>query len=160
MSCHPFLKHLIKFPGIERIKANFQCYEQGEYLNELLKKYQELVWKEYEAVKGNWMNALENFEGKHSVPIMTIHKSKGLEYEFVCFVGLEDSAFWNFRSQPEEDRCAFFVALSRAKKEVMFTFSHYRDRGRYSYQSHNEINEFFELLQEPGVAKLITPQGE
>ena len=154
------LKHLIKFLVIERIKANFQCYEQGEYLNELLKKYQEFVWKEYEAVKGNWMNALENFEGKHSVPIMTIHKSKGLEYEFVCFVGLEDSAFWNFRSQPEEDRCAFFVALSRAKKEVMFTFSHYRDRGRYSYQSHNEINEFFELLQEPGVAKLITPQGE
>ena len=86
---------------------------------------------------------------------MTIHKSKGLEFEFVCFVGLEDSAFWNFRSQPEEDRCAFFVALSRAKKEVMFTFSYYRDRGRYSYQSHNVINEFFELLQAPGVAKII-----
>lgn len=37
----------------------------------------------------------------------------------------------------------------------MFTFSYYRDRGRYSYQSHNVINEFFELLQAPGVAKII-----
>ena len=152
------LEHLIKFLGIDRIKANYQCYEQGEYLNNLMNKYQELFWKEYDFVKGNWMKALENFEGKNSVPIMTIHKSKGLEYEFVCFVGLEDSAFWNFKSQPEEDRCAFFVALSRAKKEVMFTFSHYRERGRYSYQSHNEINEFFELLQEPGVAKIIKSQ--
>ena len=157
---HDILKHLIGFLGIDRIKAMFPCYEQGKYINEQLTRYQDLLWKEFEVVESNWIQALENFEGKHSVPIMTIHKSKGLEYEVVCFVGLEDSAFWNFRSQPEEDRCAFFVALSRAKKEVMFTFSHYRDRGRYSYQSHNEINEFFELLQEPGVAKLITPQGE
>ena len=152
---HDILKHLIGFLGIDRIKAMFPCYEQGKYINEQLTRYQELLWKEFEVVESNWIQALENFEGKHSVPIMTIHKSKGLEYEVVCFVGLEDSAFWNFRSQPEEDRCAFFVALSRAKKEVMFTFSHYRDRGRYSYQSHNEINEFFELLQEPGVAKII-----
>lgn len=152
---HDVLKHLIGFLGIDRIKAMFPCYEQGKYINEQLTRYQDLLWKEFEVVESNWIQALENFEGKHSVPIMTIHKSKGLEYEVVCFVGLEDSAFWNFRSQPEEDRCAFFVALSRAKKEVMFTFSHYRDRGRYSYQSHNEINEFFELLQEPGVAKII-----
>lgn len=152
---HDILKHLIGFLGIDRIKAMFPCYEQGKYINEQLTRYQELLWKEFEVVESNWIQALENFEGKHSIPIMTIHKSKGLEYEVVCFVGLEDSAFWNFRSQPEEDRCAFFVALSRAKKEVMFTFSHYRDRGRYSYQSHNEINEFFELLQEPGVAKII-----
>lgn len=152
---HDILKHLIGFLGIDRIKAMFPCYEQGKYINEQLTRYQDLLWKEFEVVESNWIQALENFEGKHSVPIMTIHKSKGLEYEVVCFVGLEDSAFWNFRSQPEEDRCAFFVALSRAKKEVMFTFSHYRDRGRYSYQSHNEINEFFELLQEPGVAKII-----
>jgi len=157
---HDILKHLIGFLGIDRIKAMFPCYEQGKYINEQLTRYQDLLWKEFEVVESNWIQALENFEGKHSVPIMTIHKSKGLEYEVVCFVGLEDSAFWNFRSQPEEDRCAFFVALSRAKKEVMFTFSHYRDKMRYSYQSKNEINEFFELLQEPGVAKLITPQGE
>lgn len=37
--------------------------------------------------------AIENFCGDHSIPIMTIHKSKGLEYNAVYFVGLEDSAF-------------------------------------------------------------------
>ena len=52
---------------------------------------------------------------------MTIHKSKGLEYEVVYFLGLEDSAFWSFNDQPEEDKSAFFVALSRAKSYLIFT---------------------------------------
>ena len=86
---------------------------------------------------------------------MTIHKSKGLEYEAVYFVGLEDSAFWNFKNQPEEDRCAFFVASSRAKSEIMFTFCNYRFDIREHQQTHNEINEFFDLLKTPGMATII-----
>ena len=83
---------------------------------------------------------------------MTIHKSKGLEYSAVYFVGLEDSAFWSFKNQPEEDRCTFFVALSRAKKELLFTFCKYRNSRR---QFRSDINEFYELLQTPGVATII-----
>lgn len=90
----------------------------------------------------NWSLAIENFQGLHSVPIMTIHKSKGLEYDVVYFVGLEDSAFWNFKKQPEEDRCTFFVALSRAKTELYFTFCKYRDTSYYGYETHDQINEF------------------
>lgn len=86
---------------------------------------------------------------------MTIHKSKGLEYSAVYFVGLEDSAFWNFKRQPEEDRCAFFVALSRAKESVTFTFCKQRNSMRYPMQRHVDINEFFDLLQKPGVANVI-----
>ena len=54
---------------------------------------------ELETTRMDWMLAIENFEGLHSVPIMTIHKSKGLEYNAVYFVGLEDSAFWSFKNQ-------------------------------------------------------------
>ena len=113
------------------------------------------MWKELEDSQFEWMPALENFEGLHSIPIMTIHKSKGLEYDTVYFIGLEDSAFWNFSKQPEEDRCAFFVALSRAKKEVMFTFCKKRYSQSNTLQTHNKINEFFNLLQTPGVAQVI-----
>ena len=86
---------------------------------------------------------------------MTIHKSKGLEYDTVYFIGLEDSAFWNFKNQPEEDRCAFFVALSRAKNEVLFTFCKHRSLQKNPKQSHNQINEFFDLLTKEGVANII-----
>ena len=98
--------------------------------------------------------AIENFCGDHSIPIMTIHKSKGLEYNAVYFVGLEDSAFWNFSKQPDEDRCTFFVALSRAKESVSFTFCKRRTNMPRPLQRHKEINEFFDLLQRPGVAEI------
>ena len=147
--------HAIQFWGAKRIKATFPAYSQGNYLNDQLSKFQSYMWEELETTQYEWLLAIENFIGLHSVPIMTIHKSKGLEYDVVYFVGLEDSAFWNFKNQPEEDRCAFFVALSRAKKEILFTFCKYRYSNRYPEQSHNQINEFFELLKMPGVAKII-----
>lgn len=152
---HNLLKHAVQFWGDKRIKATFPAYNQGSYLNDLLNKFQNYMWAELEATQMDWLLSIENFEGLHSVPIMTIHKSKGLEYDVVYFVGLEDSAFWNFKNQPEEDRCAFFVALSRAKKEILFTFCKYRYSSRYPKQSHTQINEFFELLKRPGVAKII-----
>lgn len=149
------LKYILKFWGISRIKALLPIYNQGTYLNDLLTKFQNFMWEELEFTQINWLLAIENFEGLHSIPIMTIHKSKGLEYEAVYFVGLEDSAFWNFKNQSEEDRCAFFVALSRAKSEIMFTFCNYRSGIRKHRQTHSEINEFFDLLKTPGMATII-----
>lgn len=149
---HELLKHAIQFWGGKRIKAAFPVYNQGTYLNNLLSKFRDYMWQEFETTKGDLGLAIENFQGLHSVPIMTIHKSKGLEYEVVYFVGLEDSAFWSFKNQPEEDRCTFFVALSRAKKELFFTFCKYRNTRK---QSHTDINEFYDLLQTPGVATII-----
>ncbi len=152
---HLLLKHAIHFWGENCIKSNFPVYVQGTYLNDVLSKFQDYLWIELEKTQMDWMLAIENFEGLHSVPIMTIHKSKGLEYDVVYFVGLEDSAFWSFKNQPEEDRCAFFVALSRAKKEIMFTFCEYRNSSKYPKQSHDQINEFFELLKKPGLASVV-----
>lgn len=152
---HNLLRHIIQFWGGKNIKANYPIYCQGTYLNDLLTKFQDYMWMELETTQMDWLHAIENFEGLHSVPIMTIHKSKGLEYDVVYFVGLEDSAFWSFKNQPEEDRCAFFVALSRAKKEIFFTFCKYRYSSKYPKQKHDDINEFFELLRIPGMAKSI-----
>jgi superfamily I DNA/RNA helicase len=125
------LRHAIEFWGENRIKANFPVYGQGTYLKEVLTKFRDYMWNELESTGKDWLLAIEKFEGLHSVPIMTIHKSKGLEYDAVYFVGLEDSAFWSFKNQSEEDRCAFFVALSRAKKEIFFTFCQYRYTSRF-----------------------------
>lgn len=150
--CKNLVRHIVQFWGIKRIKAAFPSYSQGKYLKDQLNKFLDYIWLELENVQVDWQRALENFEGLHSVPIMTIHKSKGLEYEAVYFIGLEDSAFWNFKNQPEEDRCAFFVALSRAKKELFFSFCRKRNN---QPQYHQNINEFFDLLQSPGVASIV-----
>lgn len=149
------LKSILVFANVERIKAKYPAYKQGGYFDELISTFEKLFFDELVATCGDWQLAIESFCGYHSIPIMTIHKSKGLEYSAVYFVGLEDSAFWNFKRQPEEDRCAFFVALSRAKESVTFTFCKQRNSMRYPMQRHVDINEFFDLLQKPGVANVI-----
>lgn len=143
------------FLDTNRIKAYFPAYSQGKYFDTILDRFIELFNIEFAEANQNWQNAIDNFCGLNSIPIMTIHKSKGLEYSAVYFVGLEDSAFWNFKNQPEEDRCTFFVALSRAKCSVTFTFSNVRSGLKYPKQKKDAINEFFELLQNSGIANVI-----
>lgn len=53
---------------------------------------------------------------------MTIHKSKGLEYHTVIFVGLDDGAWWSFTNDQVEATAGFFVAFTRAKQRVVFTY--------------------------------------
>jgi superfamily I DNA/RNA helicase len=59
---------------------------------------------------------------------MTIHKSKGLEYHTVMFVGLDDGAWFAFQSQTKEEMCGFFVAFTRAKQRVIFSYCAARGR--------------------------------
>jgi ATP-dependent DNA helicase UvrD/PcrA len=89
-----------------------------------------------------------------SIPVMTIHKSKGLEYHTVIFLGLEDSAFWSFRAQSHEDKCAFFVAFSRAKRRVFFTFCKQRSARQQGKES---IGELYNLLESAQVQMTEIP---
>ena len=86
------------FLDTNRIKAYFPVYSQGNYFNTILDKFIELFNIEFEEANHDWQKAIDNFLGLNSIPIMTIHKSKGLEYSAVYFIGLEDSAFWNFKT--------------------------------------------------------------
>ena len=85
--------------------------------------------------------------GTNAVPIMTVHKSKGLEYHTVVFMGLEDAAFNGFKDAKGEGN-NFFVAFSRAKKRVVFTFSRKRFGGN---QRRNKVGKLYDWLQEAGV---------
>ncbi|SEW05561.1 DNA helicase-2 / ATP-dependent DNA helicase PcrA [Kaistella antarctica] len=62
------------------------------------------------------------------VSLMTIHLSKGLEFPVVHVVGLEENLFPSFmssstREELEEERRLFYVALTRAEKQVFFTYA-------------------------------------
>lgn len=144
----------VEYISYEKFASKFQQYKSKDYFDDLVDKFKRLVWIEYNETK-DWIKAIDNFEGKNSIPIMTIHKSKGLEYDTIFFVGLEDSAFWNFKNQPDEDRCAFFVALSRAKRRIDFTFSSDRPVRFSKLQKHDCINEFYELFEDTGIVKKI-----
>lgn len=77
---------------------------------------------------------LDNEKGDDDrVALMTIHLAKGLEFPFVYIVGLEEDLFpsamsMSTRSELEEERRLFYVALTRAEKQAYLTYviSRYR----------------------------------
>ena len=137
----------------KRIISNFSMYNGKNDLATIIDKFSKLLYKEYSQLQGEWIEIVSNFKGENSIPIMTIHKSKGLEYEAVYFLGLEDSAFWNFNKQPEEDKSAFFVALSRAKSYLIFTYCKFRKDDR---QDKKNINEIYSLLTQSTLVEKIS----
>ena len=81
---------------------------------------------------------------------MTIHKSKGLEYHSVIFIGLDDDAWWSFPSDQFEATAGLFVAFTRAKQRVLFTYC--AQRG-----TKTKIAPLYRLLKESGVKSFIVP---
>ena len=67
-------------------------------------------------------------EDKNKVTLMTIHSSKGLEFPHVFLVGLEENLFpsqlsINSRSELEEERRLFYVAVTRAEKTCTISYA-------------------------------------
>lgn len=75
-------------------------------------------------------------EKKEDVPrvsLMTIHLAKGLEFPYVFIVGLEENLFpsamsMNTRSELEEERRLFYVALTRTEKQAYLSYANTRYR--------------------------------
>jgi DNA helicase II / ATP-dependent DNA helicase PcrA len=70
-------------------------------------------------------------EGEDTVNLMTIHSAKGLEFPVILVAGLEEGLLPHASSlenpaEMEEERRLFYVALTRAKKEVHLLHATYR----------------------------------
>lgn len=150
------LRSIIDYFGEDIIRSIYPKYNQGDYLNVLIEKMiSKLNYKDGISMK----ELINDFIGEYSIPIMTIHKSKGLEYHTVIFIGVEDKAFWSFSTQREADKNAFFVALSRAKERIIFTVSNKREVSRFgkienTVQTTNEISELLQTLEIAGVSTI------
>lgn len=149
------INEIIDFTDKDRIRASFPSYKNLNELNRIITSLKDELFEDYLVVNDMTL-ALDMLIGKDTIPVMTIHKSKGLEYHTVIFIGLEDGAFWSFERQPDEDKCAFFVALSRAKERVVFTFSKQRV-GRFGLQNQSitKIKVILEELQKSGEVTMI-----
>ena len=75
----------------------------------------------------------ETDEDRDKVTVMTVHSSKGLEFDVAYVVGLEENLFPSqmsafSESEIEEERRLFYVALTRARKNVFLSHSAVRFR--------------------------------
>ena len=80
----------------KRIISNFSTYNGKSDLDIIVKNFSKLLYKEYSQTQGEWLDIVSSFKGENSIPIMTIHKSKGLEYEVVYFSRLRGFCILEF----------------------------------------------------------------
>ncbi|MDD2935085.1 MAG: UvrD-helicase domain-containing protein [Candidatus Pacebacteria bacterium] len=75
---------------------------------------------------------IDNKNKKDAVKMMTVHASKGLEFDYVFITGLEDSLFPSRRNkkqteeEKEEERRLFYVAITRARKKLFLSYASIR----------------------------------
>ncbi|SDQ72836.1 ATP-dependent helicase [Flagellimonas zhangzhouensis] len=100
----------------------------------------------------------KDVEDDDRVALMTIHLAKGLEFPYVYIVGMEEDLFpsamsMNTRSELEEERRLFYVALTRAEKQAYLTYT--QNRYRWGKLIDAEPSRFLEEIDEKYVDNLV-----
>ena len=91
-----------------------------------------------------------------TVKLMTVHAAKGLEFDCVFVVGLEETLFpsgmsVNTREELEEERRLFYVAVTRAKKHLWLSYAN--SRYRFGQLVQNDPSRFIEEMPEEKLDK-------
>lgn len=100
--------------------------------------------------------------GQDAIQLMTVHASKGLEFDCVFITGIEEGLFphensMNDRDGLEEERRLMYVAITRARKRLVL--SHSQTRMLHGQTRYNLRSRFFEELPEEAL-KWITPKHQ
>ncbi|MGW0631775.1 UvrD-helicase domain-containing protein [Streptomyces sp. NPDC002758] len=117
---HEFLQ-LVSQPALTALSTG---YQQGTRLNDLIERALDAFDREL-AVDGDAVQALRRLSEVDAIRFLTIHKCKGLEFEKVVVLGVEEQLFWG---SPTAAMSEFFVAISRAKQHLVLTHTKHRDR--------------------------------
>lgn len=115
---------LIGAVGRDFVVALSADYAQGNRLDQMIEGTVDRISGLLEDGSG-LSAALSAFSADRAVRIMSIHKSKGLEFDTVIMMGVEKETFWG---KIDEERSAYFVGISRAKNRLLLTVCDHRDK--------------------------------
>ena len=100
--------------------------------------------------------------GQDAIQLMTVHSSKGLEFDCVFITGIEEGLFPHENSMSdrdglEEERRLMYVAITRARKRLYL--SHSQTRMLHGQTRYNMKSRFYDELPESAL-KWITPKNQ
>jgi superfamily I DNA/RNA helicase len=115
---------LIGIVGRDTVVALSSDYAHGDRLRQLIAA---TINRAHDLLRDgvDVATALASFSGDRAVRIMSIHKSKGLEFDTVVVLGVERETFWG---DADAERSAYFVGISRAKRRLFLTACELRER--------------------------------
>lgn len=135
------IRGLLNHLGLSTLVSLSPEYESKSYLIDIIQRLKKII-NEFLSQEADLLKALNSFGHDETVKILTIHKSKGLEFHSVIMLGIENETFWG---KLEDERCAFFVGVSRAKERLILTKSAERrldsppNRWKISRVAHDEF---------------------
>jgi len=118
------------------LEASEQLPDELDNLKKLQEEVSDDKYKDYDTNKFSKLGKPEN-----QITITTRHSSKGLEFEVVVMMGMDEEHFpsWRIKKDPEainEENRICFVCVSRSKRVCILMHSKYYDEMNYYY---NEI---------------------
>lgn len=121
----PLISSFLTFVTRASLTALSPSYQQGTRLDDVIRAATGAFKRELQ-VDGDPIAALDRLSEEDAVRIMTVHKCKGLEFEKVVVIGVEPQFFWG--DDDLDVKAEFFVAISRAKSELVLTTARRRLR--------------------------------
>lgn len=118
------VRAFLKQVSTETLVALSPDYESYDRLKEVVSDTKARI-EELLKLDPDLPKALKRFSDDQAVRILTIHKSKGLEFDSVIIMAVENEIFFG---NQDENRCAYFVGVSRAKKRLVLTHANQRER--------------------------------
>ncbi|NQZ80089.1 MAG: DNA helicase Rep [Colwellia sp.] len=101
----------------------------------------------------------EDEDDADQVQLMTLHASKGLEFPYVFLIGMEEGLLPHQTSMDEgnveEERRLAYVGITRAQKELIFTYA--RERRQFGEVSRTEASRFLHELPQDDLSWELAP---
>jgi len=119
-SAEEIVEMLLEFVGQPTLRQSFPAYQRERDFERVWSGFVTLL-KECAEHSDSWTEALDEFAGIGQVALMTVHKSKGLEFHSMIFYGLDNQTWWSLTPSRGEELNAFFVAFTRAKQRAFFS---------------------------------------
>jgi DNA helicase-2/ATP-dependent DNA helicase PcrA len=169
LPCSEAVRYAVEESGLEKaLKGTEEGKERLENIHELVNfatRYDHLAphegmerLLEEAALQSDQDELTEESEG---VALMTVHASKGLEFDTVFVSGLEQGLFPSLRESEkrdeEEERRLFYVALTRARKRVYLTYAN--QRMKYGQRDYTIPSEFIDDI-DPRLLSAFSGFGE
>lgn len=114
------LQAQLDFLNLDEVRLRLGRYQRPDALALIVDALHDW-WADAAGDAETWHDVQTHVTGRDAITLMTVHKAKGLEYDTIMFVGIDDNNWWSIKNEPQDAWKVLLVGLSRAKTRVRFT---------------------------------------
>jgi superfamily I DNA/RNA helicase len=119
------IRSFLRSVGADLMTSLSPEYAAVDRLNEVVDSVLGRIGELADGLGGGSLADLTHVTDDGAVRILTVHKAKGLEFDTVVVLGVEHETYWG---DEDDSRATFFVAVSRAKRRLVFTVAERREK--------------------------------